>query len=104
MKIICMTPDGVRHTLDALAGWTIMEILRDADMPIKAECGGACVCATCHVYVDPVWQDRLCEAREEEQDMLADAAIAVQSNSRLACQLIMHADLDGIEVSIAPMP
>ena len=104
MKILCTTPDGVQHEIEALEGWTIMEILRDAGMPIKAECGGACACATCHVYVDPDWQARLYPARDEEADMLADAAIAVQANSRLSCQLIMREDLDGIAVTLAPMP
>ncbi len=104
MKILCTTPDGVQHELEAIAGWTIMEILRDSGMPIKAECGGACACATCHVYVDPDWQGRLFPPRAEEEDMLADAAIAVQANSRLSCQLIMNEDLDGIALTIAPTP
>ncbi|MES2728704.1 MAG: 2Fe-2S iron-sulfur cluster-binding protein [Pseudomonadota bacterium] len=104
MKIYCTGPDGQCHVLDAIEGWTIMEILRDAGMPLKAECGGACACATCHVYVAPEWRDRLAPARDEEDDMLADAAIAVQPNSRLSCQLIMRADLDGIAVTLAPMP
>jgi len=61
MKILVTDRDGVEHSLDAIEGWRVMEIIRDHGLPIKAECGGACACATCHVYVDETWQARLPE-------------------------------------------
>jgi ferredoxin, 2Fe-2S len=91
---------GVRHTLEALEGWRVMEVIRDWGLNIKAECGGACACATCHVYVSPGWEDRLHPAREEEQDML-DSAFDVRDNSRLSCQLLMSEALDGLEITLA---
>ncbi len=67
-----------------------MEILRDAGLPIAAECGGACACATCHVYVDDGWFEKLPATSEAEIDML-DMALAVEPNSRLSCQIICSA-------------
>src|SRR3954465_8756841 len=94
-------PDGSSYRLEALEGWRVMEGIRDWGLPIKAECGGACACATCHVYVDPEWVGRLNEPTEEEQDQL-DMALAVEPNSRLSCQILMRADLDGLKVHLAP--
>lgn len=93
--------DGVTHSLPALAGWRVMEIIRDHGLPIKAECGGCCSCATCHVYVDDAWLDKLYPARDDEIDMLDDA-FDVEENSRLSCQLLMRDDLDGLAVTLAP--
>ena len=92
---------GDRHTLEALEGWRVMEVIRDWGLPIKAECGGACACATCHVYVAPEWLDKLYPATDEEQDML-DSAFHVENNSRLSCQILMSDALDGLEVTLAP--
>ena len=93
--------DGQSHKLDALEGWRIMEIIRDHGLPIKAECGGCCSCATCHVYVDAAWLPKLAKARDDEIDML-DEAFDVEDHSRLSCQIIMRADLDGLKVTLAP--
>ena len=93
--------DGKQHALDALEGWRVMEIIRDHGLPIKAECGGACCCATCHVYVDQDWVDKIPEKRDDEEDML-DEAIDVQDNSRLSCQILMREELDGLIVTLAP--
>jgi ferredoxin, 2Fe-2S len=101
MKILVTDRDGVEHSLDAIEGWRVMEIIRDHGLPIKAECGGACACATCHVYVAPEWQSRLPEATDEEIDML-DSALEVEDNSRLSCQLIFKADYDGLKLTLAP--
>lgn len=101
MKIFVTDPDGKEHVLEALEGWRVMEIIKDYGLPLKAECGGACCCATCHVYVDADWVDKLYEIREDEEDML-DEAIDVEDNSRLSCQLIMSEELDGLKVTIAP--
>lgn len=96
-------PDGVEHTLAALGGWQVMEIIRDYGLPIKAECGGACSCATCHVYVDPDWVDRIPPIKDDEEAML-DFALSVDERSRLSCQLVMGPELDGLRVTIAPNP
>ena len=78
-----------------------MEIIRDWGVGIKAECGGACACATRHVYVDPNWTDRLHPPLDDELDRLDDA-FAVEKNSRLACQILMEPEFDGLHVSLAP--
>ena len=65
MKIYVTDPDGTEHALDAVEGWRVMEIIRDHGLPIKAECGGACACATCHVYVDEAWLDKIAPMNEE---------------------------------------
>jgi ferredoxin, 2Fe-2S len=93
---------GITHRIPALAGWRIMEIIRDAGLPIKAECGGACSCATCHVYVDPAWTERLDPARTDERDLITDHAVAPQATSRLSCQILMRDDLNGLHVTLAP--
>lgn len=101
MKIFVEDHTGKEHELEALEGWRVMEVIRDHDMPIKAECGGACACATCHVYVDTDWVDKLVPMHEEEEDML-DGAFDVRDNSRLSCQIIMDDGLDGLKVKLAP--
>ena len=98
--------DGREQELDAIEGWRVMEIIRDHGMSdpnvaIKAECGGSLACATCHVYVDAAWVDKLAPASEDEIYMM-DEAFAVQDNSRLSCQIIMNEELDGLQVTLAP--
>ena len=101
MKIYATDRNGKEHVLEGRDGWTIMEILRDAGLDVAAECGGACACATCQVYVTDGWFERLPERSEAEVDML-DMAIGVEPNSRLSCQLICSPELDGIKVTVAP--
>lgn len=101
MQIHVTDRDGQRHTLQALEGFRVMEIIRDWDLDIKAECGGACACATCHVYVSEEWAGKLAEMRDEEEDML-DSAFSVEPNSRLSCQILMTEELDGLEIELAP--
>ncbi len=101
MKIYVTDFDGQTHELEALEGWRVMEIIRDYLLPIKAECGGACSCATCHVYVDEEWLPKLHPKSDEEEDML-DEAIDVRDNSRLSCQILMSEALDGLRVTMAP--
>ena len=100
MKVIVTGIDGTVKEIEGKAGWTLMEIIRDAGMPIKAECGGACACATCHVYIDDEWLDATGARYEEEEDMI-DLALEVEDNSRLACQIEMSESLDGIRVKLA---
>ena len=92
---------GSEHKLEALEGWRVMEIIRDWGIGIKAECGGACACATCHVYVDDQWADALVPPTDEELDKL-DEAHGVAANSRLSCQILMRPEFDGLRVSLAP--
>ena len=101
MKLHVIDQRGARHELDALPGWRVMEIIRDWDVPIKAECGGACACATCHVYVGLEWLGRLPEQSGEENDQL-ELLPDRRPNSRLSCQVLMSEELDGLAVMIAP--
>lgn len=101
MHINVIDRQGVHHRLEALEGFRVMEIIRDWGIDIKAECGGACACATCHVHVAPEWLSNLPEAREDEIDRL-DEAFDVNHNSRLSCQLIMTEELSGLTISLAP--
>lgn len=106
MKIVVTDRSGVDHVIEGIAGWRLMEIIRDYGMrdpslAIKAECGGACACATCHVYVDPLWQHRLAPKTAEEEERLDDA-FEVSDRSRLSCQILMQEELDGLKVALAP--
>jgi 2Fe-2S ferredoxin len=101
VKIIATDREGTEHTLEGRDGWSVMEILRDAGLPIAAECGGACACATCHVYVTGDWLEKLPQKSDAETDML-DMALAVEANSRLSCQITCTPELDGIRVTVAP--
>jgi 2Fe-2S ferredoxin len=92
---------GKRHTLEALEGWRIMEIMRDWGLPVEGICGGACECGTCHVFVDETWLTQLYPARDEELEQL-DSLPVIQPNSRLSCQVLFTPELDGIEVTLAP--
>ncbi len=93
---------GERHELEALEGWRVMEIIRDWNLPIEGVCGGACQCATCHVFVAPEWLDRLYPPSDEEEGQL-DMVPLTQKNSRLACQILYAPELDGLEVTLAPV-
>lgn len=93
--------EGKEHTLEGLVGWRAMEVIRDYHLPIKAECGGCCACATCHVYVAEEWKDKLIPPTAEETEML-DEAFEVEPNSRLSCQIILNKDLDGLQLTLAP--
>ena len=101
MKINAVDRHGKEYSLEGRDGWSVMEILRDAGLPVAAECGGACACATCQVYVDAEWYDRLPAKSDAETDML-DMAVAVEPNSRLSCQITCSPELDGIKLTIAP--
>ena len=101
MFVVVRMPDGSSHRLEALEGWRVMEVIRDWGLPIKAECGGACACATCHVWVDAKWLPKLTPPTHEELEML-DGAFHVDERSRLCCQIIMSPELDGLELELAP--
>jgi 2Fe-2S ferredoxin len=99
-KITYLTHDGARFDVEAQPGSTIMEnAVRNQVPGIEAECGGACACATCHVYVDDAWTDAAGKAGPMEEDML-DFAYDVRPQSRLSCQIKMTPALDGIVVHV----
>ncbi|AFX99188.1 ferredoxin [Candidatus Endolissoclinum faulkneri L2] len=101
MQIYVIDREGSEHALEAIPGWRIMEIIRDSGLPITAECGGACACATCHIYVDPEWWDKL-EPRNEEENNTLDLAFDVSEYSRLSCQILFNENLDGLKMTLAP--
>jgi Ferredoxin len=97
-KITYIDIGGTERTVDAQDGSTVMEAAIRNDIPgIDGECGGACSCATCHVYVDPEWQDAVGVPSQMEEDML-DFASDVRPNSRLSCQIRVQPELDGLIV------
>jgi ferredoxin, 2Fe-2S len=99
-KITFIQPDGAEQTADIALGWSVMEgAVRNLVPGIDADCGGACACATCHVYVDPGWQGALPPKSEMEETML-DFAQAAAPNSRLSCQLRVTSDMDGLVVRV----
>ncbi len=100
VKITYIQPSGDAQTVEAEIGATVMETaIHNAIPGIEAECGGACACATCHVYVEDKWRERAGEASPMEQDML-DFGYDVRENSRLSCQIKVTQELDGLVVTV----
>ncbi len=99
-KLTFIAYDGKRIDVEAVNGSTVMEnAIKNAVPGIEAECGGACACATCHVYVDDIWADLVGKPAAMEEDML-DFAFDVRPNSRLSCQIKVKDELNGLVVSI----
>ena len=97
-KVTFVDSEGRARSVDAEVGSTVMETaIRNSIPEILAECGGACACATCHVYVDDAWTEKTGKASAMEEDML-DFAFEVQPNSRLCCQIKITPELDGLVV------
>ena len=97
-KITYIEHNGTEHVVEVANGMTVMEGARDNNIPgIDADCGGACACSTCHVYVDPAWFAKLPAIEPMEEDML-DFAYERKENSRLSCQLKVSSALDGLTV------
>ena len=97
-KITYIEHDGAVHTVDAEVGATVMETaLKGSVTGIVAECGGSCTCATCMVYVDKAWMEKVGKRTDEEEDQL-DTAFDVRPNSRLSCQIKVTEELDGLVV------
>jgi 2Fe-2S ferredoxin len=98
-KVTFIDASGASRTVEAQVGSTVMETaLRNSIPGIEAECGGACACATCHVYVEPKWTDIVGKPSQMEEDML-DFAADVRPNSRLSCQIKVTEALDGLVVT-----
>jgi 2Fe-2S ferredoxin len=101
-KLIVVTREGEESTIEAEAGLSVMEVIRDAGIDeLLALCGGCCSCATCHVHVDPDFLGKLPAMSEDENDLL-DSSDHRNETSRLSCQVPLSADLDGLRVTIAP--
>ena len=99
-KITFIQPDGTQKTVESQPGMTVMEAAKINNVPgIEAECGGACACATCHVYVDEAWREKTGKPSEMEEDML-DFAFEVREESRLSCQIKVSDALDGLLVRV----
>ena len=98
-KITYIEFDGTEHAVEVKPGLSVMEGAVKNGVPgIDADCGGACACATCHVYVDEKWTEKAGKASQMEEDML-DFAFDVKPNSRLCCQITVRPELDGLTVT-----
>ena len=101
-QLVVVSRTGEEKTVNANEGVSVMEAIRDNGFDeLLALCGGCCSCATCHVYVDAAFADKVNALSEDENDLL-DSTDHRQDNSRLSCQLQMTAALDGLKVAIAP--
>ena len=101
-KLVVISRDGGERTVEAQSGLSVMQNLREHGFDdILALCGGSCSCATCHVYVDPAFQDRLPDMSDDENDLLG-CSDHRQAESRLSCQIFFDETLDGLKVIIAP--
>ena len=97
-KITYIEFDGTEHPVEVRNGLSVMEgAIRNSVPGIDADCGGACACATCHVFVDPAWTDKT-GTRSAMEDSMLDFAENVESNSRLSCQIKVSDALDGLVV------
>jgi 2Fe-2S ferredoxin len=99
-KITYIEHDGTEHSIDVKPGLSVMEGAVKNNIPgIDADCGGACACATCHVYVDEAWRAKTGTPTAMEESML-DFAEGVEPNSRLSCQIKVSEELDGLIVRL----
>lgn len=99
-KIVFIEPGGDRREIDAPLGITLMEAARQNGVQgVVAQCGGACACATCHVYIDREWLAKL-EPREDMETGMLENAWQPRDNSRLSCQIHITADMDGMRVTV----
>lgn len=100
--IIVTTREGKQKAVEGVAGFSVMEAIRDAGIDeLLALCGGCCSCATCHVYVDQAFADRLPTIGEDEDDLLESSSHR-RPASRLSCQIPVTDALDGLAIELAP--
>ena len=101
-SITAVDRDGTQHSLAWEEDQSLMEVLRDNDLPVLASCGGTASCATCHVFLDEGVSARLGGRSADEIELLEDAPGFRECGSRLACQIEHDESLDGIRVELAP--
>ena len=94
--------DGVEHQVAGRTGVKLMETLREYDYGVTAICGGLCSCATCHVFVDPQWMNRLPPPQGDEKELLVELQHYDPARSRLSCQVDFTDALDGLPLEVAP--
>jgi len=98
-RMTFIEPNGARHEVDAPLGLSVLEIAHRNKIELEGACEGSLACSTCHVIVDPAWYGKLNEAKEDEEDML-DLAFGLTRTSRLGCQIVITAELDGLVVTL----
>ena len=98
-KLIFVNSEGTEKSVEAENGLSLMEVARDNDLGIEGTCGGSISCCTCHVVIENDWFSIVGGPNPDEEDML-DLAVGLQPTSRLACQIEVSDDLDGLRVSI----
>jgi ferredoxin, 2Fe-2S len=101
-QLTIVTRNGAERTVEARVGWSVMENIRDNGVDeVLALCGGCCSCATCHVHVDEEWRETVGPPKADEDDLL-DTSDHKTEASRLSCQILYTAELDGLRVTVAP--
>ena len=93
---------GQKQTVNGKANQTLMEVLRDQNIDVEAICGGVCSCATCHVFVEPVWNAKLPPLSSDETELVKSTESYRENSSRLSCQIRLSDALEGITVTVAP--
>jgi ferredoxin len=99
IKVTFISADGEAQTVDAEVGRDLLEVAQAAGQPLEGTCEGQMACSTCHVIVDKDWFEKLAQAVEDEEDML-DLASGARRTSRLSCQIVLTAELDGLVVNM----
>ena len=102
IRLTAKDRDESVHELEAEAGDTVMETMRNAGLPVEAVCGGCCSCATCHVFVDAAWRDTAGPRGPEEEQLLEISEYFDAEASRLGCQIALTEAHDGMVVTLAP--
>ena len=98
-KMTFVERDGTRREVEAPLGLSVLEVAHRHNVDVEGACEGSLACSTCHVVVDPAWSPKLAKPTEDEEDML-DLAFGLEATSRLGCQIVMTAALDGLVVKL----
>lgn len=101
-KIHVTTRAGDKVTFDGDTTRTVMENLRDKGLDVEAFCGGCCSCATCHVFIDPAWIDKIHAISADEKELVESTSAYKPGQSRLSCQIMFTDALDGLVLTVAP--
>jgi 2Fe-2S ferredoxin len=101
-KIVVTDRAGEKHDIDIEAGDNIMDPLRELDNGIEALCGGMCSCATCHIFLEPKWFEKIDAPQDDELELLEETECFRKGESRLSCQVKFSEELEGMTFTIAP--